>query len=42
MNEPSLHGIDGPELMRLVLDDIDRDVEDLRQRMEPSRPHPGD
>ena len=33
IDEPSLRGIDGPERMRLVRDDIDRHVEDLHQRL---------
>ena len=33
IDEPSLRGIDGPERMRLVRDDIDRHVENLHQRL---------
>lgn len=33
IDEPSLRGIDGPERMRLVRDDIDRQVHDLHQRL---------
>lgn len=33
VDEPSLRGIDGPERMRLVRDDIDRQVHDLHRRL---------
>lgn len=33
IDEPSLRGIDGPERMRLVRDDIHRHVRDLHQRL---------
>lgn len=33
VDEPSLRGIDGPERMRLVRDDIERQVDDLYERL---------
>lgn len=33
IDEPSLRGIDGPDRMRLVRDDIDRHVQHLHQRL---------
>ena len=34
IDEPSLRGIDGPERMRLVRDDIARHVRDLHHRLD--------